>query len=154
MIVPLVQVLMALWAVFCTPKFGILALLKQDAPPANSVTGSAYVLSDHPAAATTTGGAAPAPSAGGPAAPPAPGTGPSGPTVKTLTQDVVRQPWTVWGLAALGLTFPLVISQLRAAGHEAASGTRGIYEEGRGMYRRVDNADDYTENRSRARRRR
>lgn len=150
--IPIVQVILALAGVLFGGKLtGMLGLTP---PPANdrSTEGRVYVMSDHPAAAAGVG-TVPAPATGGPAAPPAPGTAPNSPTVKSITQDVVRQPWTVWGLAFAGLTLPLVISQLRAATHEAASGARTVYDEGRSVYTRVDRADDYVQNRSRAKRR-
>lgn len=110
-------------------------------------TGRVYVMSDHPAAVAAAPTAPTAPAA--PAAPGTSGSAPAAPPVKQIAADIVRQPWTVWGLAFAGLTLPLVISQLRAAAHEAGSSAADVYNEGRRVYKRSENADDYAENKSR-----
>lgn len=127
---------------------GVLKLLGLSAPSGDTgTTGRVYVLPDHPAAVTATPAAPTTPAA--PAAPAAPGTAPAAPPVKQIAADIVRQPWTVWGLAFAGLTLPLVISQLRAAAHEAGSSAADVYNEGRRVYKRSENADEYTDNKSR-----
>lgn len=150
MILPAVQIILALWGVLVSGK--LLGIIGVTPPPAsdNSTQGSVYVLSDHPAAA---GGVVATPVVGGTVAPtPDPAKPAPAPSVKQIASDTVNQPWSMWGLAALMLTAPLFIAQVRAGAHEAAGSARSVYEEGRSAYKRVDQADDYTGNRSRRKR--
>ncbi|MFB9994481.1 hypothetical protein ACFFLM_21220 [Deinococcus oregonensis] len=143
--IPLVQIIFAVVSsIFGAKILGFLNLPKPDSIP----EGRMYVLPDHPAAQSN--GAMPVPNS--PTAPGTPGTTPAAPPAKQIVADAIRQPWTIWGLAALGLTLPLVVSQFRAAAHEAGSAGRSVYNEGRSAYKRVDDADNYTQNKSRARR--
>lgn len=149
-LIPAVQIIVALWGVIVSGK--LLGIIGLSPPPANdqSTQGTVYVLSDHPSAA---GGVVATPVLAGTVAPTADPAKPDpAPSVKEIMSDTVNQPWSMWGLAALMLTAPLFIAQVRAGAHEAAGSARSVYNESQSVYRRVDQADDYTANRSRRRR--
>ena len=110
--IPLVQIIVALvGSIFSAKLLNIFGTT----PPANagSVPASVSVLSDHPAAASSPTGAAPA-------------TRQPAPALKQIVSDAVNQPYSVWGLAALALVAVPLIGQFRAAGHEIG-GAVGAY---------------------------
>lgn len=47
----------------------------------------------------------------------------------SVVRDAIQNPSSIWALAALGFVGVFVVSQLRAAGSEAAAGVRGVYRE-------------------------
>lgn len=81
-----------------------------------------------------------------PGATPAPAVSP---TVKQITQDAVRNPVSLFGIAAVGFVSVFVIAQLRAAGHEATETTKDLYSEGKKATGSLANADKGTANISR-----
>lgn len=74
------------------------------------------------------------------------------PTPAQTVNDAVKNPTSLFGIAAVGFVAVFVIAQLRAAGHEAASGATAVYREGGKATRVLANADATTGNISRARR--
>lgn len=74
------------------------------------------------------------------------------PTTAQTVNDAVKNPTSLFGIAAVGFVAVFVIAQLRAAGHEAASGATAVYREGGKATRVLANADATTGNISRARR--
>lgn len=129
----------------------VLGLLGIQAPstPDDSTGGRVLVMQDHPAAQApsatpTTGGTGTAPAT----------SGPKSPGVKDLAGKALDNGWVTWGLAAVLFALPLAISQTRAGLAEAGAAGASIYNEGKAGYRRIDEADDYTANKARTRRRR
>lgn len=71
------------------------------------------------------------------------------PTVKQITQDAVRNPTSLFGIAAVGFVSVFVIAQLRAAGHEATESGKDLYRAGEKVTGSLSNADSSTRNISR-----
>ncbi|MEF2280378.1 hypothetical protein V3W47_18955 [Deinococcus sp. YIM 134068] len=150
--IPAAQLILSLAVTLFGSK--ILGLLNLT-PPSSSASseGRVYVMADHPAATATNSTTTATTPTTGTTSGTTSGTTATSPTVKEIAADVARQPWSIWGVAALCLAAPLLIAQVRAGGHEVAGGLRSVYDEGQNVYRRVDRADDYVGNRSRRNRR-
>lgn len=71
------------------------------------------------------------------------------PPVREIVKDSVNNPWSLFGLAAVGFVSVFVISQMRAGFHELASTTGDLYEEGKKATRALADADASTANISR-----
>lgn len=122
--IPLVQIILSLVGSLFGAK--LLGLFKIDpaATGGANVPASVSVLSDHPAAAAS-------PTAPSPTKTPAP-------ALKQIISDTVNQPYSVWGLAALGLVAVPFIGQLRAAGHEIGGAAGDVYREGQAQNRALN----------------
>jgi hypothetical protein len=66
-----------------------------------------------------------------------PGVKPPAPSAGEIVKDAVNTPSSMWGLAALGFVAVFLVAQLRAAGHEVAAGTRGVYREAQSTTREL-----------------
>ena len=118
--IPLVQVILAIVGSVFGAK--IMNLFGSAAPASGpGVGGSVSVLSDHPAAQAAP--ASPASTTATGAAKP--------PPLKQIISDTVNQPYSVWGLAALGLVAVPLFGQFRAFFHEAGSAAGDVYSEGK-----------------------
>lgn len=95
--------------------------------------------------ASGTGAAQAAPPAT-PGAVPAPTTSP---TVKQITSDAVKNPTSLFGIAAVGFVSVFVIAQIRAGTHEAVETSKDLYSAGSSATRSLSNADGSTRNISR-----
>lgn len=71
------------------------------------------------------------------------------PPVREIVKDSVNNPWSLFGLAALGFVSVFVISQMRAGFHEVSATTADLYEEGKKATQSLANADAGTGNISR-----
>lgn len=107
-------------------KYGINATDVQ-----NGTTGMAAVQAVPP----VTPGATPAPTVN--------------PTVKQITSDAVKNPVSLFGIAAVGFVGIFLISQARAGLHEATETTRELYAEGGRVTRAASGADGGPRNYSR-----
>jgi hypothetical protein len=72
-----------------------------------------------------------------PSVAPVTGSKPPAPSAGEIVKDAVNTPSSMWGLAALGFVAVFLVAQLRAAGHEVASGTRGLYREAQSTTREL-----------------
>ncbi|THF88476.1 hypothetical protein E7T09_04525 [Deinococcus sp. KSM4-11] len=71
------------------------------------------------------------------------------PTTKQIASDAVKNPVSLFGIAAVGFTSVFVIAQLRAAGHEATETSKDLYRAGEKVTGSLGNADASTRNISR-----
>jgi len=121
-VIPLVQIILTLVGSLFSAK--VLNIFGTNPPAsASNVNGSVSVLSDHPAA---TAAAATAPASVAVSA-----VTQKAPALKQIVSDTVNQPYSVWGLAALGLVAVPLFGQFRAFFHEAGTAAGDVYNEGK-----------------------
>ena len=71
------------------------------------------------------------------------------PPVREIVKDSVNNPWSLFGIAAVGFVTVFVVAQFRAGFHEVSSTAADLYDEGKKATQSLANADASTGNISR-----